>query len=49
MFDIPNPLWGYTSEEISSYKVKHLDDPFLLNIATKERWLEAYEQKILPL
>ena len=49
MFDIPNPLWGYTADEISKYKIEHLDDPFLLQFATKEEWLAAYEQRKLPI
>ena len=35
MFDIPNPLWGYTAHEISKYKIEHMDDPFLLSFADK--------------
>ena len=49
MFDIPNPLWGYTADEISQYKIEQLDDPFLLQFATKEEWLAAYEQRKLPI
>ncbi len=48
MFDIPNPLWGYSAEEISSYKIKHLDDPFLISLANKEEWARAYENRELP-
>lgn len=48
MFDIPNPLWGYSAAEISSYKIKHLDDPFLLSLANKEEWATAYENRELP-
>lgn len=48
MFDIPNPLWGYTAEQISRYKIEHLDDPFLLSMAPKERWLAAYEEGVFP-
>ncbi len=49
MFDIPNPNWGYTAAEISEFKIKNIDDPFLLSIASKEKWIEAHNQKILPL
>lgn len=49
MFDIPNPRWGYSSYEISKYKVEHLDDPFLLGIANKETWLKAFKDQVLPL
>lgn len=49
MFDIPNPLWGYSAFEISKYKIEHLEDPFLLSVATKEQWLNAFGNKQLPL
>ena len=49
MFDIPNPLWGYSADEISEYKMEQLDDPFLLQFATKEEWLAAYRQRKLPI
>lgn len=49
MFDIPNPLWGYTAYEISKYKIEHIDDPFLLNMASKERWQEAFKEGVYPL
>jgi beta-hydroxylase len=49
MFDIPNPLWGYTAEEISRYKIMHLEDPFLLKLASKTAWLKALETGNLPL
>ncbi len=48
MFDIPNPLWGYTAEEISKYKIMNLDDPFLLSLANKEDWISAFEKRELP-
>ena len=49
MFDIPNPHWGYSSEEISRYKIEHLEDPFLLSLATKENWLACFKDRVLPL
>lgn len=49
MFDIPNPLWKYTAYEISKYKIEHIDDPFLLAMATKEEWLQAFRKGIYPL
>ena len=48
MFDIPNPLWGYSAEEISAYKIRNLDDPFLLSLANKEEWVNAFEKRELP-
>lgn len=49
MFDIPNPRWGYSAYEISKYKIKNLEDPFLLSFATREEWLRAFEIQELPL
>lgn len=43
MFDIPNPKWGYTAQEISKYKIENLDDPFLLSLAKKEEWLRFFK------
>ena len=48
MFDIPNPNWNYTPNEISKFKIENMDDPFLLSFATKEQWQLAYQNKILP-
>ncbi|MBK7667421.1 MAG: hypothetical protein IPJ32_08850 [Sphingobacteriaceae bacterium] len=49
MFDIPNPLWGYSGQQISKYKVENMDDPFLLSMVTKEKWLEAFDKGEFPL
>ena len=49
MFDIPNPHWGYSAEEISRYKIENLEDPFLLSFATKEKWLSCFKDRELPL
>lgn len=49
MFDIANPLWGYTPDEICKYKIEHIEDPFLLSIANKTEWAEAYKKGCLPL
>jgi beta-hydroxylase len=49
MFDIPNPLWGYTAQEISKYKIDNLEDPFLLSFATKDEWITAFENQELPM
>jgi beta-hydroxylase len=48
MFDIPNPLWGYTAREIAKYRIETLKDKFLLSLAPKEKWLEMYEQGFFP-
>lgn len=49
MFDIPNPRWGYTSQEISNYKIKNIDDSFLLSFATYEVWQDALKKGIFPI
>ena len=49
MFDIPNPLWGYTAYEISRYKIENIDDPFLLAMASKSEWIRSFEKGIFPL
>lgn len=49
MFDIPNPLWGYTAREISKYKIEHIEDPFLLSLANKKQWLDAFNMGYFPL
>lgn len=40
MLDIANPLWGYTAQEISKYKIENMIDEFMLSLYTKEQWLE---------
>lgn len=49
MFDIPNPLWGYTAQQISKYKIENLDDPFLLSLVPKQEWQEAFAKGEFPL
>ena len=48
MFDIPNPLWGYTAREISKYKIENMDDPFLLSMMPKEKWISAFQKGEFP-
>ncbi len=49
MFDIPNPLWRYSAQEISKYKIEHLEDPFLLSLAPKLTWKMAFQKGVFPL
>ena len=49
MFDIPNPNWGYSADEISAYKINNLDDPFLLSLADKEKWKQSFKDRVLPM
>jgi beta-hydroxylase len=44
MIDIPNPLWGYTANEISRYKVENLTDEYMLSLFPKEKWIEFLEK-----
>jgi len=48
MIDVANPEFPYTADEICRYKIKNIDDPFLLNIADKETWIKWYENGELP-
>jgi beta-hydroxylase len=48
MFDIPNPLWNYTAEQICKYKIENIDDPFLLSLMPKEKWIEAFHKREFP-
>ena len=48
MFDIPNPLWGYTAHQISKHKIENIDDPFLLSMMPKEKWLDAFNKGEIP-
>ena len=49
MFDIPNPLWGYSAYEISKYKIENIDDPFLLSMTHKQNWIKSFDKGIFPL
>lgn len=49
MFDIPNPMWGFSAKEICKYRIENLQDKFLLSLAPKEKWLEMYENGYFPL
>ncbi len=42
MFDIPNPNWNYSAQEITKYSIEHIKDKFLLSLASKEKWQEMY-------
>lgn len=48
MFDIPHPETTYSAPEICQYKLEHLSDPFLLEIAPKDQWLAWLKQGYLP-
>lgn len=42
MFDIVNPYWNYSAEEINRYKIENMDDPYMLQMMPKEKWKECY-------
>ncbi len=43
MLDVANPEMPYTGYQICKYKLEKMEDPFLLNIASKEIWLKWLE------
>lgn len=49
MFDTPHPEWDYSAEQISRYKIENLDDPYLLNIGSKEMWMSWFEERKFPI
>lgn len=49
MIDVPSELFDYSADEICRYKIEHMDDPFLLEMASKQKWLEMYEKGDLQL
>ncbi len=44
MIDIPNPRWGYTAHEITKHKIENITDPFMLNVFSKEQWLDFHKK-----
>ena len=44
MFDVAKPGCGYNAKEICKYKIEHIDDPFLLQIADKSEWIKWHDQ-----
>lgn len=45
MFDIVNPRWEYTAEQINRYKIENMQDSYMLQLLPKEKWLEFFEKK----
>jgi len=39
MIDVAKPDGKYSGKEINQYKIENIDDPFLLNLANKETWI----------
>lgn len=44
MIDTPIPDSPYSAKDISTYKMKDLNDPVLLQIADKSEWIKWYNQ-----
>ncbi len=44
MIDVANDAFGYSAKEICTYKLDKVDDPFLLSIAPRTKWLEWLNQ-----
>ncbi|GIV29715.1 MAG: hypothetical protein KatS3mg028_0781 [Bacteroidia bacterium] len=45
MFDIVNPKWGYSAEEINRYKIENMKDEYMLQLMPIEKWREFLEKK----
>lgn len=45
MFDIVNPRWEYTAEQINRYKIENMQDPYMLELIPKEKWIEFLNKK----
>jgi beta-hydroxylase len=41
MFDIVNPRWEYTAEQINRYKIENMQDEYMLQLMPKEKWIEC--------
>ncbi|MBN8696181.1 MAG: aspartyl/asparaginyl beta-hydroxylase domain-containing protein [Bacteroidetes bacterium] len=44
MFDIRNPRWEYSVDQICRYHIENMKDEFMLTICPKEQWLDFYEK-----
>ena len=44
MFDIRNPIWEYSVDQICRYHIENMKDDFMLTICPKEQWLDFYEK-----
>lgn len=45
MFDIVNPRWEYSAEQINRYKIENMQDEYMLKMIPKEKWLKFFEKK----
>lgn len=45
MFDIVNPRWGYSAEEINRYKIENMKDEYMLQLMPIEKWKEFLDKK----
>ncbi|MCB9188349.1 MAG: aspartyl/asparaginyl beta-hydroxylase domain-containing protein [Flavobacteriales bacterium] len=44
MVDVASPEFEYSAQQICKYKIENMDDPFLLSIASKEKWMEYFRK-----
>jgi ornithine lipid ester-linked acyl 2-hydroxylase len=44
MFDIANPLWGYSAHDISRHKIENMQDKFMLEMFPKEQWMDFFNK-----
>lgn len=44
MFDIRNPRWEYSVDQICRYHIENMKDEFMLTICPKEQWMDFYEK-----
>jgi hypothetical protein len=44
MLDFANPKWNYSAKEINKYKIETLSDNYMLNIFSKEEWIEFFNK-----
>jgi beta-hydroxylase len=49
MIDVASEAFDYSADEICRYKIENIDDPYLLSMAPKEKWLEMYESRTFSL
>ncbi|MCX7728863.1 MAG: aspartyl/asparaginyl beta-hydroxylase domain-containing protein [Bacteroidia bacterium] len=45
MFDIVNPRWDYSAEQICRYKIENMQDNYMLQLMPKEKWIECFNKK----
>ncbi len=49
MFDIVNPYWGYTAEQINRYKIENMQDSYMLQLMPREKWIECLNKGVFDI